>query len=462
MIIATSKKFLALTLSLSLFAPMTAHAFSPGYLLSDFELTDRFSMDIGSIQQVLSRGTLSHFITEDIDGRRRYAADIIWRAGQRNGISQKVIITMLQKEQSLIEDSSPNQGQFDWAMGYGICDNCNHNTPAAQRFKGFAKQINSATLQLAEGYMVDLATVGQTIAGFAPGRDYNIDGTIVTIANDATAALYTYTPHLHGNKNFVTIYNRYFSQQFPTGTLLQDGETGGVYLIQFGKKRPFFSKAALYSRYNPERVIIVDPGSLASFEVGLPIAFPNYSLLRDGQTTYLLVDDILRPFESAEVIRSLGFSPDEILEVTHEEVSPYEQGAAITNETKYPNGIVFQHTGGTFFYVEDGIRHIIGTEAILNNRLAGRQPVQATTADLTAFPEGDAVRLQDGTLAKAEGQPEVYVISEGVRRPITNEATFKAMKWEWSDVEVVDEDTLNVHPLGLAFTLSNDVEIASE
>src|SRR3989338_3342538 len=168
------------------FSPSQALAFNPNFLISDTEFTDRFALDVGQIYSILQRGMLGSFVTPDIDGRVRHAADIIWRAGQRNGISPKVILTMLQKEQSLIEDPNPEQSQFDWAMGYAVGEDCNHSTPSIQRFKGFGKQINSATLQLAEGYLADLVSVGQTIVGYRPGSTCAIDGERVYIENDAT------------------------------------------------------------------------------------------------------------------------------------------------------------------------------------------------------------------------------------------------------------------------------------
>lgn len=457
--------FFSLTLSLAalLVVPTSVHAFNPGFLLSDQEMTDRFALDLGSVQQILNQGTLAHFITEDIDGKRRFAADIIWRAGQRNGISPKVILATLQKEQSLVEDPNPGQSQFDWAMGYAVCDSCNHRTPSIQRFKGFAKQINSATLQFSEGYLADLANVGRTVAGYQPGRTFMIDGEAVHIENDATAALYTYTPHLHGNRNFVKIFNRYFGQQYPTGTLLQDAETGGVFLIERGKKRPFLSMTALISRYNPDSIITVEPGILATYTDGLAIAWPNFSLLDTGEDVYLLVNDTLRPFASRKTLRELGFSPDEPLEVDETEIAAYEIGSVITTDTQHVSGLLAQHPGGTYYYIEDGRRHIVATEDIRQNRYASRVAVTMSSDEISQYREGQAIRLRDGTLIQSEDDSTVYVISEGTKRPIANESTFVQTGWDWEDIQTVSPETVIIHPLGVVFDLSeeNAVSITS-
>ena len=200
-------KISLLFLIFSLFpATSLASSFNPNNLISDEELTDTSTMSLGEIQTFLNRGFLGNYVTEDIDGKNRYASAVIWRAATRNGINPKVILVMLQKEQSLVLDDSPSQSQLDWAMGYAVCDSCNHRDPNIQRWKGLAKQVNSSTLQLVEGYLADLQSNGETVAGYAPGRTTTIDNTIVTPANNATAALYTYTPHIHGNSNFVKLW----------------------------------------------------------------------------------------------------------------------------------------------------------------------------------------------------------------------------------------------------------------
>lgn len=442
-----------ITLSLFL-SPSFAFAFNPSYLISDAEFTDRFSMDLGSIQRVLERGTLARYVTEDIDGRRRSAAEIIWRAAQRNGISSKVILATLQKEQSLIEDPTPKQSQFDWAMGYGICDSCTYETPAAQRFRGFSKQINSATLQLSDGYLADLDTKGVTVAGYAPGRPMVIDGQLLVPENRATVALYTYTPHLHGNQLFATAYERYFASIYPTGTLLQNQETGGVFLISQGKKRAIGSRAILTSRFNERLIIQVEPSVLSSYEDGLPISFINYSILTTPSASYLLVDDTLRPFDSRETMRALGFNPDEELPVTQAELAGYPIGEPVTLNSKYPEGIVMQHEGtGTAFFVQNGTASPIASSEILKNRFSDRQSHRVPQARLEEFRPGNGVKLLDGTLVQASGSATVYVISEGARRPIADEATFTQMGWRFGDVLTVLPETLAVHPEGSVIRL---------
>lgn len=435
-----------------------AFSFNPNYLISDIEFTNIFSMDLGQIQNFLERGTLASYKTTDIDGKERYASDIIWRAADRNGVNPQVILVMLQKEQSLVTDADPLSSQFDWAMGYGVCDSCNYDNPDIQRFKGFAKQINSATLQLTEGYLADIDALGQTVMGYAPGEPATIDEITVVPANNATAALYTYTPHLHGNENFARLWQAWFVRQFPTGSLLQNTTNGGVWLIQFGYRRPITSRAAFISRYDEESVIPVAPPELEAYPVGRPISLPNYSLVSDENgAIYLLVDDTIRHIVSMEAFRAIGFNLDEVIEVPAEELAEYSLGEPITATTVYPQGALLQDakTGGVYF-VENSAKHPIVSREILLARFGSRTIVPATQVELATYATGDPVTFPDSTLVGITDEPTVYVISEGKRRSIPNEQTFISFGWQWADVVWTDQRSVEIHPLGEELTVTQE------
>lgn len=427
-----------------------AFSFNPNYLISDAEFSNMFSMDLGQIQEFLGRGTLAAYKTTDVDGKERYASDIIWRAAQRNNVNPQVILVMLQKEQSLVTDPEPSSSQFDWAMGYAVCDDCSYDDPDIQRFKGFAKQVNSATLQLTEGYLADIDSLGQTVMGYAPGEPTTIDDATVTPVNNATAALYTYTPHLHGNENFAKLWQAWFVRQFPTGSLLQNADDGGVWLIQFGSRRPITSRAAFTSRYDDASIISVESSELEAYPVGRPISLPNYSLISgDDGAIYLLVDDSLRHVVSMEAFRSIGFNLDEVIEVSADELAGYSLGEPITSTTVYPQGALLQDatTGGVYF-VENGVKSPIVSREILLARFGSRAITSAAPEELETYATGSPIAFPDGTLIGVAGEPAVYVISDGRRRPIPNEQTFTAFGWQWDDVVWTDERSVELQPLG--------------
>lgn len=159
-------------------------------------------------------------------GGVKSAAQIIYEVGQSCGVSQKVLIVLLEKEQSLVTDDWPWSNQYRSATGYG----CPDTAPCDQEYYGFFNQVYNAARQF-KRYARD-----QTLFSYRAGRvsyiQYNPNsgcgGTNVLIENQATASLYNYTPYqpnpaaltnlrgtgdgcsAYGNRNFWVLFNDWF------------------------------------------------------------------------------------------------------------------------------------------------------------------------------------------------------------------------------------------------------------
>lgn len=120
------------------------------------------------------------------------AARIIWEAGQNHDINPQVLIVTLQKENSLVTDDWPWEGQFERAMGYG----CPDTAPCDAEYFGFANQVNKAAWQFRRyldnpsGYNY---AVGSRYVQYHPSS--SCGGKTISIQTAATAALYNYTPY---------------------------------------------------------------------------------------------------------------------------------------------------------------------------------------------------------------------------------------------------------------------------
>ncbi|PJE76475.1 hypothetical protein COV05_03855 [Candidatus Uhrbacteria bacterium CG10_big_fil_rev_8_21_14_0_10_48_16] len=435
---------------------------NPAYLVSDAEMLDIYSMSLTDVERFLMRGGLASYVGPDVHGVQRSAAEIIYNAALEFDLSPRFLLVLLQREQSLVEDDSPSERQLDWAMGYAVCDSCSKEDPRIQKFKGFGNQVHYAAARIRESYLEDLDYRGYTETGMGPGIEVTIDGTFVTPVNNATAALYTYTPHLHGNENFARIWDRWFTYQYVSGSLLQNKEDGGIWLIQHGERRPITSQTAFYSRFNPDTVVQVSISTLENYPIGAPISFPNYSLLRAPTgTIYLIVDDTRRGFTSAEAFRSLGFSTDEVVDVTWEDLEAYTDGEPLTVASTYTQGALLQdNTTGGIFYVNDTQKHPIYSREVLTNRFADAVITPVTPEDLNVFERSTPVLFQDGTLIAVPGSPDVFVVSEGMRRHIGDELTFYTFGWDWSQVVWTSERAVLEHPLGEPLFVETDFDTA--
>lgn len=453
------KKIISLLVLSTFFLPHLVYAeFNPNYIISDEELVDYNSMSLSQIQKFLENkgGALAWYFTTDTDGITRTAAEIIWRVAKTYKINPKVILVTLQKEQSLVTDPSPLPVQYDWATGYGVCDGCSLSDPNIQKYKGFANQVDSTAGW--KRWFLENALVLTWLK--KPGQTYLIDNYQITPANLATASFYTYTPHYHGNYNFWKIWQSWFGKYYPDGSILKELNGPGIWLIQGGLRRPFVTYSAFISRYSPEKIIPVPQSELEKYEIGVPIKFPDYSLLRSPHgTVYLIQGDIKRGFVSSEVFKIIGINPDEIIDVSWEDLDAYTEGEPITLESVYPLGALLQDktTGGVYF-VENGIKKPIWSREFLTLYFKGKPIIPVSPDELKKYQTGEPVKFKDGELVMSESSPTVYVISNGERRPIPNEEIFNSLGYKWENVIKTTDKILSLHVLGSPIYLGGVIE----
>lgn len=443
--------FLVLTPALTRAVSAPSTEFNPHFIISDEEMQNWSGMNQSDIQAFLDdhKGYIAHMQTPDKDGVVKSTAQIIQEAAQIYKINPKYLLVKLQKEQSLITDDDPTQKQLDWATGYGVCDACGMDDPSIQKFKGFGKQIDNAAGIIRWYYdNVNLQTWIKRA-----NTSYNIDGQTVTPVNFATAFLYTYTPHIQGNQNFWKLWQKWFDQIFPDGTLVKSTVGNTIYLIQNGTKRAFSSMNALATRYNPKLVINAPESELVRYPTAASITLPNYSILKQADNYYLLDYDTLRPFANADVVKKMGYNPDEILNVESSELAGLSIGSTITTETSAPIGeLIRVKETKQLYFVKDGISHPVLDAAIAKTQFPGLTEVSKPISALQGIASGDPILFQDGTLMKIKGFPEVYVIEHGQKRHITYEA-FMGWGLSFKNVVEVDEITGIYHPTGQSIFL---------
>lgn len=463
--------------------------FNPSHIIDDSEMLNTTSLSVTEIQQFLAKkgSYLATYNTINSYGTPKSAAEIIYDAARNNydcdgvdlgenpteatriarckkigTINPKAILVLLQKEASLIENASPIQARLDWATGYG-CPDGNACNPY---YKGFGKQVNSAALQFL-AYMNESSRYP-----YKAGQVYTFSNPYGTICNEpmtvipenqATAALYNYTPHVYnGNYNFYRLYKQYFpagSKNYPNGTLVQIQGEAGIWLMQDGLKRPFLSYSALISRFDPKKVVTVNSDALASYAKGAPIKFPNYSLLRSPEKNiYLIVNDEKRLIAGTDVFKKIGFSTEEIVDVTNQDLESYKIGVDVTASSTYPTGKLLQDPkSGGIYYVESGFKYPIIDKILLSTKFRGKIITKATTIELAKYTKGTPVLFGDGELVMSATLPSVYLISEGRKRPFLSGQTFESLGYKFSNVITVSPQLLANYPMGDAVIIQEIV-----
>lgn len=170
------------------------------------------------------------------------AAQIIYEVGQACGVSQKVLLVLLQKEQGLVTDDWPWSVQYTKATGMGCPDSAlgtdvdSNQNGCYDEYEGFFKQIYYGARQYQR--YAKQASLFNYKAGQNNYIQYNPNagcgGSNVVIQNQATAGLYNYTPYqpnaaalanlygsgdscsAYGNRNFWRLYNDWFGTTYTT------------------------------------------------------------------------------------------------------------------------------------------------------------------------------------------------------------------------------------------------------
>ncbi len=170
-------------------------------------------------------------------------AAIIFKVQQACGISAKVLLVTLEKEQGLITATAPSASKLDRAMGYACPDNTATPGWCDPTYGGLYNQLYRAAWQF-KRYGNPPGT-SNFFTWFPVGSpapvQYNpaasCGAPVITIKNKATAALYYYTPYqpnpaalanlygtgdscsAYGNRNFWVFYNQWFGPTtVPAGT----------------------------------------------------------------------------------------------------------------------------------------------------------------------------------------------------------------------------------------------------
>ncbi|MFH1292071.1 MAG: serine hydrolase [bacterium] len=433
--------------------------FDPNHIISDAEMRDYLSWTQYDVQNFLQEqgSYLSKYSTVDVvDQKIKKASEIIYDASKRYEISPKVMLVTLQKEQSLVEDNNPSQTQLDWATGYAVCDSCSTQDPKVAKHKGFATQVDDTA------YTYDWYYDNKT-AGNVKQKDMatSIDGQTVIPQSWATAFLYTYTPHIHGNLNFWKIWQKWFRQNYPDGTLLRSASSTDVWLVQDGVRRKFKSNSVLITRADPNMIITVPDNELSNYKLGKEISFPNYSILKSPLNYYLLDYDTLRPFASEQVVKQFGYNPQEILEVSEVDLIGLDRGKTITADIYAPAGVVYRITDfkNYLYLIKEGKAYPLLDEKVVQTNYKNLSIEDKTSQDLRKFELMDnLIKFQDGVLLQQAGSDDIYVMENGKKRKFENEKAFLSLGYQQENIIQVNPVTILSIPSGsqLYYTASFD------
>jgi hypothetical protein len=360
------------------------------------------------------------------------AGRVIYDAAQAYGINPQVLIATLEKESSVVTGNASYHCQYiNTAMGYDCPDSgsCPQN-PATE--SGFSKQIIHAAWllrfheQRSEGNVAwqqsspgwdnsddpqscysGRMTQGnrQTCPGgattFYDGYT-TIDGTSVHLDTGATAALYDYTPHFHGNQLFVSYFEQWFGST--TGELVRTPTNAQVYIVNSNNNTKYpVNSAGIMNDFGILGLRYVTDAYLAAYtNLGHPV---DNMVQGPDQTLYLVNAGIKLSFSSCSGdVLDYGFTcaSSQYIPLTTGQANKLVSGPGVTK-------LIKSNSNGTIYYMTGGAkRPIPGWSDLTSLNLPISYNV-LTTALVSEFPTGPLL-FGAGSLVVTGNSSTVYIV----------------------------------------------------
>jgi hypothetical protein len=383
--------------------------------------------------------------------RLRTAAELIYDSSAKTGLNPQVILVTLQKEQSLIlgnfSSSSDLQRALDRAMGFG----CPDSAPCGAIFLGFYYQLfgnfdasgerylgAAASLMKSFNYIVDGVRVGRgpeidangsTSGGPAVrtarlGYVVNFDNTLggfmgvpasqpVTLQSFATAALYRYTPHVfNGNYNFWRYYTLWF--KYPNGTVIQRIGDTGLFLIDNGTKRLFSQFVAAQRKIKLNQIVGVSPTEFDSYITESQLTPLDGTLFKgDAEATvYIATAGVKQPI-SGPIFSQRKLSFKKVVTLPQAEVTSYGTGTFLA---PLEGTLITGNTDKTVYVIENGLKRPISASVFAARKMSFRNLMKLSDNEVAGIGTGAFLTPPDAVQIQLSGDSGIYWYKDGQKR----------------------------------------------
>jgi len=352
------------------------------------------------------------------------AADIIVNVARSCGVNPRVLLVLLEKENSLVTRTKPTTRNYQAAAGYG----CPDTAPCDAQYYGLFNQLYMAARQY-QNYANNPSRFG-----YGAGRLNTIYwhpnaacGTSqVFIVNQATAGLYNYTPYRpnaaalnnlygtgdscssYGNRNFWRLFTDWFGSTQSSTYLLRSDVDATVYLVSGTNKYPIASSATLLALSPLGAVGYVSQQYLDRRTTGKTV---QRALLGPDGTVWYFDAGIRLAFGSCGQVADFGMTCGDAVAVDAGPISALTAGPRMTN--------LFRTTSGKAFYVTGGQRREVADDASLTAAGLPTSGVTLLESGVAYLPLGTPI-ARDGLVLKARDSADLLLTDGGAYVPTTS------------------------------------------
>ncbi|MEY2986123.1 MAG: hypothetical protein RJB24_352 [Candidatus Parcubacteria bacterium] len=122
----------------------------------------------------------------------------------------------------------------------------------------------------------------------------------------------------------------------------------------------------------------------------------------------------------------------------------------------YPNGSLIRTSNSGVYVVKQGVkRPIIDPIIFLSYYYKWQDIVVISDSSFNSIPTGEAMPLREGFLIA--DRDKVYVIEQGMKRPIASPQVFLGLGYKWGNIATPSNAVLNLHPTGSILSDINQI-----
>lgn len=126
------------------------------------------------------------------------------------------------------------------------------------------------------------------------------------------------------------------------------------------------------------------------------------------------------------------------------------------SKRNYPNGALIRTANSGVYIIKQGVkRPIIDPIIFLSYYYRWQDILVISQTSFDAIPTGDALPLREGFLIADKNT--VYVIEQGTKRPIASPTVFLGLGYSWGNIYFTSQSVLNNHPTGALLADTNQI-----
>jgi hypothetical protein len=129
---------------------------------------------------------------------------------------------------------------------------------------------------------------------------------------------------------------------------------------------------------------------------------------------------------------------------------------SVMTRRNYPNGSLIRTSNSGVYLIKQGVkRPIIDPIIFLSYYYKWQDILVVSDVSFNSIPTGDALPLREGFLIS--DKDKVYVIEQGMKRPIASPEVFLGLGYKWGNISSASNSVLDLHPTGSIISDINQI-----